>query len=196
MGNMTDLRTKRVTGELNRLNTKKVYHPNVYITNGEICVDILGDKWDKIVQVAHLFHSLLFLVEHPNPDDAANGQAAKFWKTDKKAYEKEVLKMIQKEGNVNENFRSQFENKLVEHGLTTEKAGESPQKKAKLDLNQDNQNSLNPTENSQNSQNDVSNTTDNYEGDAQLNIAIQQSLITGDEDAELQRVLALSQIEQ
>merc|ERR1712178_655990 len=182
MGNMTDLRTKRVTGELNRLNTKKdypfsapdvkfitkIYHPNVYITNGEICVDILGNKWDKIVQVTHLFHSLLFLVEHPNPDDAANGQAAKFWKTDEKAYEKEVLKMIQKEGNVNENFRNQFENKLVEHGLTTEKTGESQQKKAKLDLNQDFHNPSNPTGNSQNNQNYILNAMDNYDGDVQL----------------------------
>merc|ERR1712026_246785 len=105
-------------------------------------------------------------------------------------------KMIQKEGNVNENFRSQFENKLVEHGLTTEKTGESQQKKAKLDFNQDFHNPSNPTGNSQNNQNYILNATDNYDADVQLDIAIQQSLITGDEDAELQRVLALSQIEQ
>jgi len=97
----------------------KIYHPNVY-GNGDICVDILKEKWDKTVQIPALLRSLWYLIQYPNPDDAANGQAADFFRNSEENYEKEILNKILETGEVNEKFRDEFEQKLKKHGLINE----------------------------------------------------------------------------
>ncbi|KAJ3026732.1 UNVERIFIED_CONTAM: Ubiquitin-conjugating enzyme E2 11 [Siphonaria sp. JEL0065] len=55
-----------------------MYHPNVD-TAGNICLDILKDKWSAIYNVQTVLLSLQSLLGEPNNDSPLNGQAADMW---------------------------------------------------------------------------------------------------------------------
>jgi len=187
----------------------KIYHPNVY-GNGDICVDILKEKWDKTVQIPALLRSLWYLIQYPNPDDAANGQAAGFFKNSEENYEKEILKKILETGEVNEKFRDEFQQKLEKHGLISEA------KKAKIDKtdhvnndekddvdngndrNTENGDNSTAVENRTNISPPVQSTSNNLpavsQNNTQNSAAYQNNDFGADfgQDAELQRALAMS----
>jgi len=206
----------------------KIYHPNVY-GDGEICVDILGNKWDKTAQIQTLMYSLLYLIQYPNPESAANGQAADFYENSEENYEKEILKWIMKTAEINEKYKKEFDEKLEKHGIVTnakkskidekpESSTENPENSAASNsattnsaasssLNTENpannqvnippNNPVNDLNNSENStQSNLLNSQDLQDDDAVLQLAIQQSLLDSGEDADLQRVLALSMTQQ
>ncbi|KAI8854497.1 ubiquitin-conjugating enzyme/RWD-like protein [Chytridium lagenaria] len=65
-----------------------MFHPNVD-TAGNICLDILKDKWSAIYNVQTVLLSLQSLLGEPNNDSPLNAQAAQMW--DKpKAYKEMV----------------------------------------------------------------------------------------------------------
>ncbi|KAJ3297043.1 Ubiquitin-conjugating enzyme E2 11 [Rhizoclosmatium sp. JEL0117] len=55
-----------------------MYHPNVD-TAGNICLDILKEKWSAIYNVQTVLLSLQSLLGEPNNDSPLNGQAADMW---------------------------------------------------------------------------------------------------------------------
>ena len=79
----------------------KLFHPNVY-ADGNLCISILheGDdqtgyeqgieRWRPIHNVRTIFMSIVSLLNDPNPDSAANIDAAKLLREDKKAYYKKI----------------------------------------------------------------------------------------------------------
>jgi hypothetical protein len=69
----------------------KIYHPNISI-DGNICLDILKDKWSPVYTIRTVILSIISLLSDPNPDSPLNGQAAQLYKESKKAYNKMVLK--------------------------------------------------------------------------------------------------------
>lgn len=62
------------------------FHPNVD-THGNICLDILKDKWSALLDVRTILLSIQSLLGDPNNDSPLNGQAAQTW-SDQVAYKK------------------------------------------------------------------------------------------------------------
>ncbi|KAF7974067.1 hypothetical protein HWV62_23987 [Athelia sp. TMB] len=57
------------------------YHPNVDITGGAICLDILQDKWSAVYSVHTILLSLQSLLGEPNNASPLNSDAANLWDT-------------------------------------------------------------------------------------------------------------------
>ncbi|KAH9483829.1 Ubiquitin-conjugating enzyme E2 11 [Psilocybe cubensis] len=55
------------------------YHPNVDISGGAICLDILQDKWSAVYSVQTILLSLQSLLGEPNNDSPLNSDAASLW---------------------------------------------------------------------------------------------------------------------
>lgn len=66
------------------------YHPNVQETKGDICLDILQDKWSCVYNVRSVLLSIQSLLGDPNTASPLNPQAASLWDTDADAYKKQV----------------------------------------------------------------------------------------------------------
>jgi len=74
--------------------TTPCFHPNVD-TYGNICLDILKEKWSATYSVSTILQSLRSLLGDPNNDSPLNGNAAELWKNQEKY--KEVLLQKYKE---------------------------------------------------------------------------------------------------
>ena len=71
-----------------------VFHPNVDLGSGGICLDILKDKWSASLSVSAVLQSLRSLLGDPNPSSPLNPQAALLWLSgDFAAYRAEVVRV-------------------------------------------------------------------------------------------------------
>ncbi|XP_041454861.1 ubiquitin-conjugating enzyme E2 C-like [Lytechinus variegatus] len=71
-----------------------IFHPNVD-QDGNICLDILKEKWSALYEVRTLLMSLQVLLAEPNNDSPLNVQAAELW-SNQAAYKKTVLEKYHK----------------------------------------------------------------------------------------------------
>ena len=67
-----------------------IFHPNVDV-HGNICLDILKEKWTAAYSVQTVLLSLQTLLGDPNNASPLNGQAATLW-ADQTEYRKVVVK--------------------------------------------------------------------------------------------------------
>lgn len=56
----------------------KIWHPNVEVTGGAVCLDILKQRWSPIFRIHELYELYIpQLMTYPNPSDPYNGVAAR-----------------------------------------------------------------------------------------------------------------------
>jgi ubiquitin-conjugating enzyme E2 N len=56
----------------------KIWHPNINGI-GEICLDVLKDKWSPALKIRTLLISIQVLMSNPNPEDPLNNECADQW---------------------------------------------------------------------------------------------------------------------
>ncbi|KAJ3056490.1 Ubiquitin-conjugating enzyme E2 2 [Rhizophlyctis rosea] len=72
----------------------KMFHPNVY-ANGDLCLDILQNRWSPTYDVAAILTSVQSLLHDPNPQSPANAEAARLFNENKKEYNKRVRETVE-----------------------------------------------------------------------------------------------------
>ena len=60
-----------------------MFHPNIY-RNGNICLDILQDKWSPVYDIKSVLLSIQSLLTDPNPDSPANTEASQLYTSNEK----------------------------------------------------------------------------------------------------------------
>lgn len=55
----------------------KIFHPNINVQTGEICVSTLKKDWKKEYGVGHILITVKCLLIHPNPESALHEEAGK-----------------------------------------------------------------------------------------------------------------------
>jgi ubiquitin-protein ligase len=71
-----------------------IYHPNVMLTTGEICLDILKEAWAPIQSVRTIMLSIQSILKDPNPASALNHDAGRLMQEDPTAMRAKVLEMV------------------------------------------------------------------------------------------------------
>ena len=73
----------------------KVYHPNI-ASDGEICIDILKDKWSSALRLTTIFLSLSSLLANPNPQDPLMLEIANEYINNREKYNTKVRNHIER----------------------------------------------------------------------------------------------------
>lgn len=71
-----------------------MFHPNVY-ASGELCLDILQNRWSPTYDVSAILTSVQSLLNDPNSSSPANVEAAQLWKENRKEYVRRVKKTVE-----------------------------------------------------------------------------------------------------
>lgn len=74
--------------------TTPMFHANVY-SDGNICIDILQDKWTPCHNVCSVLMSILSMLTDPNCSSPANPEAAQLYMKDRTAYNRRVRRIAQ-----------------------------------------------------------------------------------------------------
>ncbi len=72
-----------------------LYHPNIFL-DGNICLDILQDKWTKLHNIKSIILTIILLLKEPNPDSPANSEAANLFVNDFIAFKSKVREFTKK----------------------------------------------------------------------------------------------------
>lgn len=73
----------------------EMFHPNVY-ASGDLCLDILQNRWSPTYDVASILTSVQSLLNDPNINSPANVEAANLFKDHKSQYVKRVRQTVEK----------------------------------------------------------------------------------------------------
>lgn len=72
-----------------------IQHVNIN-NKGDICLDILKDKWAPAQNIKTILLSLLLLLSKPNPSDPFNSDLAELYRTNEDEYNKTIKKYCEK----------------------------------------------------------------------------------------------------
>ena len=71
----------------------KIFHPNVDINNGKVCIESIN-HWKSEYNILTILFSVYMILYSPNPDSPLNSEAAKIYKEDKNLFKKKVNEYI------------------------------------------------------------------------------------------------------
>ena len=78
----------------------KIYHPNVDLYSGSICLDVLNKKWSPIYSLFNIYTIFIpQLLMYPNPNDPLNKEAACLMKNNIDLFKKKILEQNKKNKN-------------------------------------------------------------------------------------------------
>lgn len=72
----------------------KMFHPNVY-ASGDLCLDILQNRWSPTYDVASILTSVQSLLNDPNISSPANVEAANLYKDHRSQYIQRVKETVE-----------------------------------------------------------------------------------------------------
>ncbi len=72
----------------------EIFHPNVYNT-GDLCLDILQNRWSPTYDVASILTSIQSLLNDPNISSPANVEAATLYRDHRSQYDKKVKRTVE-----------------------------------------------------------------------------------------------------
>ncbi|KAJ2807918.1 Ubiquitin-conjugating enzyme E2 2 [Coemansia guatemalensis] len=72
----------------------EMFHPNVY-TTGELCLDILQNRWSPTYDVSAILTSIQSLLHDPNSGSPANVEAANLYRENRKEYVRRVREIVE-----------------------------------------------------------------------------------------------------
>lgn len=72
----------------------EMFHPNVY-ASGELCLDILQNRWSPTYDVAAILTSIQSLLNDPNTSSPANVEAAQLYRDHRNQYGKRVRQTVE-----------------------------------------------------------------------------------------------------
>ncbi|KAG0439035.1 Ubiquitin-conjugating enzyme E2 2 [Dictyocoela muelleri] len=72
----------------------KMFHPNIY-ANGDLCLDLLKNKWMPTYDVSCILLSIQSLLNDPNVESPANVEAATLFIENKDEYIKKVRECVE-----------------------------------------------------------------------------------------------------
>lgn len=81
----------RAKGTLHLLT--QLYHPNLDL-EGNVCLNILREEWNPILNLNSVLVGLQFLFLDPNPDDPLNKEAAEDLRRDRAAFANNVRRAL------------------------------------------------------------------------------------------------------
>ena len=69
----------------------KIYHPNIDLISGSICLNTLNETWSPIYNLSHIYNIFIpQLLLYPNPEDPLNIDSAKIYETNIDLFKKKV----------------------------------------------------------------------------------------------------------
>lgn len=68
----------------------QIYHPNICLKTGEICLDVLKDNWSAAYDTRTILISIQQLIDDANPDSPLNVDAAIMFRKGKEIFKKEL----------------------------------------------------------------------------------------------------------
>jgi len=73
----------------------KIYHPNIDLRSGSVCLDVINQSWTPLYSLVHIFDVFLpQLLSYPNPTDPLNAEAASMLLQHKDKYEERVRQYV------------------------------------------------------------------------------------------------------
>lgn len=73
----------------------KIYHPNISLDDGTICLSSLSNDWDGTQNIINIIYSIYSLLKEPNLSHGLNNEALLLYKNDYEGFKKKAQLFIE-----------------------------------------------------------------------------------------------------